>query len=46
MNMDRMNKSMIRLALPPLDTKGFLQCIKELLKIERNWIPDKDGKIK
>lgn len=43
MNMARMGKSMKRLGLPDLDEKAFLDCIKELVKVEKRWIPNKRG---
>ena len=43
MNMKRMNFSMQRLSFPPLDENGFLECIKELVKLESEWIPDDLG---
>lgn len=39
MNMKRMNYSMQRLAMPSLDQEGFLECIKELVRCEGDWIP-------
>ena len=35
LNMNRLNNSMVRLALPPLDKQGFLNCIKELVKLDK-----------
>ena len=43
MNMKRMNFSMQRLSFPSLDEHGFLECIKELVKLDRDWIPDDLG---
>lgn len=43
-NMQRMNYSMTRLSMPSIDTSnGFLECIKELIRIDEDWIPDKEG---
>jgi branched-chain amino acid aminotransferase len=42
-NMERMNYSMKRLCLPGFDGEQFIECIKELLRIDESWIPDKDG---
>lgn len=43
-NMARMNYSMTRLAMPSIaDNDGFLECIKELLRVDESWIPDLDG---
>ncbi len=35
LNMARLNTSMVRLALPPLDKVGFLECIKTFVDFER-----------
>lgn len=35
LNMARLNTSMVRLALPPLDKVGFLECIKSFVDFER-----------
>lgn len=43
-NMERMNRSMTRLSMPPIDENdGFLECIKELIKIDESWIPTGEG---
>lgn len=38
-NMKRMNKSLDRLYMPQFDKEEWLACIKELLKVEKEWIP-------
>lgn len=43
MNMKRMNNSMTRLAMPELDQEGFLECMRQLIKMDASWVPDKDG---
>lgn len=43
MNMERMDSSMKRLAMPPLDKAGFLECIKELVRTDSSWVPQEDG---
>jgi branched-chain amino acid aminotransferase len=43
MNMKRLNNTARRLYLPEFDSEQFLKCIEELLKIERNWIPEGKG---
>lgn len=43
MNMSRLLKSCQRLALPSFDKQELLECIKEFLKVEERWIPDKRG---
>lgn len=42
-NMTRMNNSMKRLFLPEFDEDAFLECIKELIKVEKDWIPRGEG---
>lgn len=41
-NMERMNYSMNRLAMPNLSA-GYLECIKALLHLEEAWIPTEEG---
>lgn len=43
MNMDRFAHSADRLTLPQFDKVELLECIKELLRIERDWVPDEEG---
>lgn len=43
LNMKRLATSMERLAMPPLDQQGFLASIKELVKLEKSWIPKGEG---
>ncbi|KAI9595454.1 aminotransferase [Syncephalis fuscata] len=43
MNMDRLLRSTLRLTLPAFDTKEVLECLKELLKVEKRWIPTGKG---
>lgn len=43
LNMQRLKFSMERLAMPELDTDAFLECIKQLLRLDESWIPDKEG---
>ena len=42
-NMERMNTSMTRLAMPGFNGDGLIDCIKELLKIDKEWIPQGEG---
>jgi branched-chain amino acid aminotransferase len=42
-NMARMNNSMQRLCLPGFNGEGLTECIKELLKLDESWVPNKDG---
>ncbi|KAJ3219543.1 branched-chain-amino-acid aminotransferase [Dinochytrium kinnereticum] len=43
MNMARLLRSCKRLTLPAFDTEQFLECIKELLKVDQRWIPAERG---
>ncbi|KAJ3105572.1 hypothetical protein HDU97_007914 [Phlyctochytrium planicorne] len=43
MNMARLLRSCKRLTLPAFDTEQFLECIKELLKVDQRWIPNERG---
>lgn len=42
-NMARLKSSMVRLAMPDIDGEAFTECIKQLLRIDESWIPDKEG---
>jgi branched-chain amino acid aminotransferase len=43
LNMKRLSKSAAAVGLPSFDEKEFLELIKELVKIEESWIPNKVG---
>jgi branched-chain amino acid aminotransferase len=40
---ERINKSLERLAMPTIPTDLFTESITELIRLEKNWIPKKDG---
>ena len=42
-NMERLNKSMERLYLPQFEPDALISCIKELVKLDEQWIPEGDG---
>ena len=42
-NMARLNASCEALFFPKFDSKEFLECMFELLKLEKRWIPNEDG---
>ena len=42
-NLSRLNKSGHRLCMPELDEEFILEALKELLKIEKNWVPAAAG---
>eukprot|EP00039_Didymoeca_costata_P013009 m.191848 g.191848 ORF g.191848 m.191848 type:complete len:411 (+) comp15649_c0_seq2:184-1416(+) len=43
LNMERMNRSAARLALPTFDCHEFRQCIEELVRLDAGWIPSGRG---
>ncbi|KAF0975766.1 hypothetical protein FDP41_005093 [Naegleria fowleri] len=43
MNANRMNRSCARLGLPNFAGEEFLKCLAELVKVEKDWVPDKRG---
>ena len=43
MNMRRFNDSAARLCLPSFDGTELLECIKELLRVDKEWIPARRG---
>jgi len=43
MNMQRMQRSGARLCLPPFDEQEFLACIKQLISLDKDWIPKGEG---
>lgn len=43
MNMERMRRSAIRVGLPPFNPTELLECIKQLVTVESNWIPEGEG---
>ncbi|HEX6593689.1 MAG TPA: branched-chain amino acid aminotransferase [Bacillota bacterium] len=42
-NIERLNRSNDRLCIPPIDEQLALQAIKQLVALEKDWIPTKDG---
>jgi len=42
-NMERLNNSMVRLGLPPIDKKAVQKCIEEVVKVDQDWIPTEEG---
>jgi branched-chain amino acid aminotransferase len=42
-NIDRMNVSARRMVMPEVDPDFFLQAVKELVLLDRNWIPTSEG---
>lgn len=44
LNMERFYKSAIRMCLPGFDKEELLNCIVELVRLEKDWIPSEHGK--
>jgi len=42
-NFERLNISAKRIALPSVDPESGLECLKALLRLERDWIPSEKG---
>ncbi|EIN13179.1 branched-chain amino acid aminotransferase II [Punctularia strigosozonata HHB-11173 SS5] len=43
LNMQRMQRSLARVALPPINTEALLSLVKALVRVERRWIPRTKG---
>jgi len=43
MNMKRLNSSCEQLFFPKFDEEQFLECIKELIRTDKDWVPTGDG---
>lgn len=42
-NFERMNHSNERLCIPPIDEEFVLEALKQLLKLEKDWVPKTEG---
>ena len=42
-NIKRLNKSANRLCLPQIESDDFMQMLTEFVKLEKDWVPTKDG---
>ncbi len=42
-NVERLNRSAVRLCMPPLDASLALQAIKELVTVDQDWVPRTSG---
>lgn len=42
-NVSRLLNSSKRLGLPTFDSKEFIECLKKLIEIDKNWIPEGTG---
>ncbi|XP_004619788.2 branched-chain-amino-acid aminotransferase, mitochondrial isoform X2 [Sorex araneus] len=43
LNMDRMLRSALRLCLPSFDKAQLLECIRRLVEVDKDWVPDSAG---
>nr|KAF6409091.1 branched chain amino acid transaminase 2 [Rousettus aegyptiacus] len=43
LNMDRMLRSAVRLSLPSFDRAELLECIRRLVEVDKDWVPDWSG---
>ncbi|XP_012589150.1 PREDICTED: branched-chain-amino-acid aminotransferase, mitochondrial isoform X2 [Condylura cristata] len=43
LNMDRMLRSALRLCLPSFDKAELLECIRRLVQVDKDWVPDRPG---
>ncbi|XP_049977187.1 branched-chain-amino-acid aminotransferase, mitochondrial isoform X2 [Alexandromys fortis] len=43
LNMDRMLRSARRLCLPDFDKQELLECIRRLIEVDKDWVPDSHG---
>lgn len=43
LNMDRMLRSALRLCLPSFDKVELLECIRRLVEVDKDWVPDSSG---
>ncbi|KMY54180.1 branched-chain amino acid aminotransferase [Bacillus sp. FJAT-27231] len=42
-NFERLNRSNERLCIPPVDEEFALEALKQLISVERDWIPNAEG---
>ncbi len=42
-NLERLNKSAVRMCMPRIPVDKILQAMKALVYLDRDWIPDKEG---
>lgn len=42
-NLERLNRSNDRLCIPPIDEEFALKAIKQLVALEKDWIPESEG---
>lgn len=42
-NIRRLNRSNARICIPEIDEQDFLQALKELIKLDQDWVPNLEG---
>ncbi|WP_456385640.1 branched-chain amino acid aminotransferase [Desulfolithobacter sp.] len=42
-NLERLNRSAVRMCMPRIPTERFLQALKALVYLDRDWIPEAEG---
>lgn len=42
-NLERMNKSAVRMCMPRIPVEGVLKAMKALVYLDRDWVPDNEG---
>ena len=42
-NIERMNLSAVRMAMPPFPEDIFMEALEKLVDLDKNWIPEKEG---
>ena len=43
MNAKRLNESCERMCMPVIDENVFIELVKRIVDVDRDWIPKKDG---
>nr|XP_056719363.1 branched-chain-amino-acid aminotransferase, mitochondrial [Euleptes europaea] len=43
LNMERMFRSTLRACLPPFDKFELLECIRQLIRVDQDWVPHSDS---
>ncbi|XP_077171721.1 branched-chain-amino-acid aminotransferase, mitochondrial isoform X2 [Paroedura picta] len=43
LNMERMLRSALRACLPPFDKAELLECIRQLIRVDQDWVPQSDS---
>ncbi|XP_048374271.1 branched-chain-amino-acid aminotransferase, mitochondrial [Sphaerodactylus townsendi] len=43
LNMERMLRTALRTCLPPFDKSELLECIRQLIRVDQDWVPHSDS---